>query len=269
MLVSSEEVAHSYFLHNPSVIMMQVLTPSGLMSGELWSESAQSWIVQSCMPMDRCDRDTSDGCVRTTALDCSNDTDGFFRKNSVKLPDTSSSSSSVNRSMSLEECQTWCLKNCSCTGYTASNISSSGTGRGRGCIIWTSDLADIRYFDDTSYQDMYVRLAAADLAAATEPNAHNGRSRVTVIVLAVSFVSTFLLAGVVGSVWLSKKRSKSDTDEASQATGEDFDLPLFDLSTIAEATANFSVGNKLGEGGFGPVYMMKLPSSLWFTSMPK
>ncbi|XP_042406753.1 receptor-like serine/threonine-protein kinase SD1-8 [Zingiber officinale] len=162
MLVISEEVAHSYFLHNPSVIMREVLTPSGLMSGELWSESAQSWIVQSYMPMDRCDRvspcgpnavcypntwpqckclprfhpknsinweviqDTSGGCVRTTALDCSNDTDGFFRKNSVKLPDTSSSSSSVNRSMSLEECQTWCLKNCSCTGYTASNISSSG-----------------------------------------------------------------------------------------------------------------------------------------------
>ena len=34
----------------------------------------------------------------------------------------------------------------------------------------------------------------------------------------------------------------------------DLDLPLFDLGTVARATNNFSVENKLGEGGFGPVY---------------
>lgn len=35
---------------------------------------------------------------------------------------------------------------------------------------------------------------------------------------------------------------------------EDMELPLFDLTTIADATDNFSIDNKLGEGGFGPVY---------------
>ena len=35
---------------------------------------------------------------------------------------------------------------------------------------------------------------------------------------------------------------------------EDLELPLFNLSTISIATDNFSVNNKLGEGGFGPVY---------------
>lgn len=35
---------------------------------------------------------------------------------------------------------------------------------------------------------------------------------------------------------------------------EDFDLPLFDLETIVVATDNFSDANKLGRGGFGPVY---------------
>lgn len=34
---------------------------------------------------------------------------------------------------------------------------------------------------------------------------------------------------------------------------EDMELPLFGLSTIASATDNFSISNKLG-GGFGPVY---------------
>jgi hypothetical protein len=35
---------------------------------------------------------------------------------------------------------------------------------------------------------------------------------------------------------------------------EDLELPMFDLGTLACATNNFSVENKLGEGGFGSVY---------------
>ncbi|KAK1280715.1 G-type lectin S-receptor-like serine/threonine-protein kinase [Acorus gramineus] len=36
------------------------------------------------------------------------------------------------------------------------------------------------------------------------------------------------------------------------------DLPLFSFSTVVSATCNFSNENKLGEGGFGPVYKGKL-----------
>lgn len=32
------------------------------------------------------------------------------------------------------------------------------------------------------------------------------------------------------------------------------DLPLMDLASIHAATDSFSKANKLGEGGFGPVY---------------
>lgn len=32
------------------------------------------------------------------------------------------------------------------------------------------------------------------------------------------------------------------------------ELPLIDLGTIQYATSNFSLENKLGEGGFGTVY---------------
>ncbi|KAG5063715.1 hypothetical protein JHK85_004898 [Glycine max] len=35
---------------------------------------------------------------------------------------------------------------------------------------------------------------------------------------------------------------------------DDMDLPVFDLSTIAKATSNFTIKNKIGEGGFGSVY---------------
>ena len=42
----------------------------------------------------------------------------------------------------------------------------------------------------------------------------------------------------------------------SEATshGADLDLPIYDLETIAAATEGFSTTNKLGEGGYGPVY---------------
>ncbi|KAG5235581.1 G-type lectin S-receptor serine/threonine-protein kinase [Salix suchowensis] len=40
----------------------------------------------------------------------------------------------------------------------------------------------------------------------------------------------------------------------SEERTQDMDLPMYDLSTIAHATNNFSSSNKLGEGGFGPVY---------------
>ena len=36
------------------------------------------------------------------------------------------------------------------------------------------------------------------------------------------------------------------------------ELPLFDLDTLLNATNNFSSYNKLWEGGFGPVYKVRL-----------
>ncbi|OIT35551.1 g-type lectin s-receptor-like serinethreonine-protein kinase sd1-1 [Nicotiana attenuata] len=43
-------------------------------------------------------------------------------------------------------------------------------------------------------------------------------------------------------------------DYNSGSCTEEFEIPLFDLSTITKATDNFSTKRKIGEGGFGPVY---------------
>ena len=54
--------------------------------------------------------------------------------------------------------------------------------------------------------------------------------------------------------------SKQNTDRNNIITGSKpgekkvFNLPQFSFSSISAATDNFSPANKLGEGGFGPVY---------------
>ncbi|KAI7757036.1 hypothetical protein M8C21_003149, partial [Ambrosia artemisiifolia] len=48
--------------------------------------------------------------------------------------------------------------------------------------------------------------------------------------------------------------NESVHDPENISGDEDLELPLFGLSTLVTATNNFSMDNKLGEGGFGPVY---------------
>ncbi|XP_058073015.1 G-type lectin S-receptor-like serine/threonine-protein kinase At1g11410 isoform X5 [Magnolia sinica] len=63
-----------------------------------------------------------------------------------------------------------------------------------------------------------------------------------------------------------KKREGSGENERNHGINEieleestkGSELPLFDLHVVAAATNNFSSENKLGEGGFGPVYKGKL-----------
>jgi hypothetical protein len=50
------------------------------------------------------------------------------------------------------------------------------------------------------------------------------------------------------------EESSRELDESTRNS----DLPFFDLSVIIAATNNFSVANKLGEGGFGSVYKVLL-----------
>jgi len=38
------------------------------------------------------------------------------------------------------------------------------------------------------------------------------------------------------------------------------DIKVFNYTSILEATMNFSPENKLGQGGYGPVYKVILPS---------
>lgn len=94
------------------------------------------------------------GCGRRTQLNCSGD--GFIRVSGVKVPETRYSW--YNSSVNLVECRQLCLTNCSCTAYANLDIRNGGSG----CLLWFTDLMDIRYLTDSG-QDIFVRVAASEI----------------------------------------------------------------------------------------------------------
>ncbi|KAK9924644.1 hypothetical protein M0R45_032998 [Rubus argutus] len=50
-----------------------------------------------------------------------------------------------------------------------------------------------------------------------------------------------------------------DTSDFKEEDEKGIDVPFFDLQSILVATDNFSFANKLGQGGYGPVYKGKFP----------
>ncbi|KAG6387372.1 hypothetical protein SASPL_152559 [Salvia splendens] len=85
--------------------------------------------------------------------------------------------------------------------------------------------------------DIYIRLAASE---------SRGKKRQVVIVTLCLMVGVIL---VCLSLLLSFQMRKRMNHQSSE-----IELPQFDLSIIVKATNDFSMDNKLGEGGFGPVY---------------
>lgn len=50
-------------------------------------------------------------------------------------------------------------------------------------------------------------------------------------------------------------------------TGDDLELPIYGLEIVLAATDGFSIDNKLGEGGFGPVYKVTISTYLIFKTV--
>ncbi|ONI12949.1 hypothetical protein PRUPE_4G193600 [Prunus persica] len=183
------------------------------------------------------------GCRRGTPLNCQKGED-FLRIRNVKLPDQLDFR--VILSTSIDECKAECLRNCSCVAYTKSDIGKGDSG----CLMWSGALIDMREFDeDDREQDIYIRMPFSELGKSSR------KGKRVVLISVLSAVSLLIVLGF--SCWyiILKKRRKK---RASRDSKEDLELPLFDFDTIATATNNFSHTNKLGEGGFGPVYKANL-----------
>ncbi|CAN6684332.1 unnamed protein product [Malus baccata var. baccata] len=267
-VLTKDDVYYVYRLRNMSVFSRFALNPSGATERFTWLYQKESWELASTFQGDRCESYAlcgpfsscsinsnspicaclkgfvpksskvgnsgywADGCVRRTPLACS-DGDGFIKYSGVKLPDTSNSW--FNKSMSLKECKGLCLGKCSCTACANLDIREGGSG----CVLWFDNLTDIKEFTPSGGQDLYIRVAASEL--------DHAKKRQLLAILVSSAV--FLMGLLVGMILcIRKKKLRNEEDR------EEMELPLFDLTTIAKSTNNFSSCNKLGEGGFGPVY---------------
>ncbi|KAJ4745555.1 cysteine-rich RECEPTOR-like kinase [Rhynchospora pubera] len=109
------------------------------------------------------------------------------------------------------------------------------------------------------------------------PSGTNKGARNRHLTIIVSSTLAFLLAGCfIGFLWIEKLRyadldMKISQEERMLSSNEPSSLmsrqsssefPFFDFYEIAKATDNFSLDNKLGQGGFGPVYKGVFPEGL-------
>ncbi|MQM16287.1 hypothetical protein Taro_049242 [Colocasia esculenta] len=192
----------------------------------------------------------TNGCVRTTNFSCGSG-DTFQRLVQVKLPEMDNAT--VEMDMTLEGCREKCARDCSCTAFASADVREGG----RGCITWSDTLMDMRNLSDNS-QEFYLRVAASDAdSVASVPEKRRSRQLAIVASISVTSAVFFLVLCGFGTRKLMSKSKTGGTgkiDNSKLVDGEDGELPLFDFETITSSTHNFSIDDKIGEGGFGVVY---------------
>ncbi|OMO64993.1 S-locus glycoprotein [Corchorus olitorius] len=262
-VTNQDEVYYSFSITNKNIFSRLMVTPTGDLQRLTWIPDTEQWNPFWYAPKDQCDnyrecgpygicdnnaspvckcprgfsprnqqawnlRDGSGGCVRKTDLDCSKDK--FLHLPNMKLPE--STTSYVDRNMNIKDCEALCARNCSCTAFAYVDIRNGG----KGCVIWTGELIDMRQYSSGGGQDLFVRLAASDLGDG---------GNTTALIVGITVGAGVLLLGLIAFV----------KEYSSESKSEELELPLFDFETLAAATDNFSDENKLGQGGFGSVYM--------------
>ncbi|KAI3769203.1 hypothetical protein L6452_00303 [Arctium lappa] len=288
--VSNEsEIYYKFELINRSNLIKMMITSAGDLFRLNWNNRVQEWSLFSASEVDKCSQyalcgpyascdteqfpacgclkgfipknpqqwdaaDWTSGCRREIPLDCGVG-EGYRRYWSMKLPDTRNSW--FDREMSLEQCRVRCKNECNCSAYSTLDIRVN-----LGCILWYGELVDLRSFPNIG-QDIYIRMTAAELEKDKKTSSSSKNLKIIVILVVVGL--TVLLGLLVLMIIRKRKLKQQGRDDPIAKDKEEsqiyesqndnlHDLPLFSLSTLLDATNNFSNGNKIGEGGFGPVY---------------
>ncbi|KAI9083674.1 hypothetical protein K1719_034375 [Acacia pycnantha] len=290
LLMKRENGSVRYSVYTGNSIVIFTLVSQGILERGVWNSQTHSWqllrtaagssecdLYGKCGPFGICNLQSSpicsclrgfepknkqewerqnwtSGCVRREPLQCErgkNDsqtskTDGFFMVENVKVPDDAQVLASYAENAA--DCQTSCLKNCSCIAYAYE--------RNLGCMVWSADLLDIQSF--LSYGgglDIYIRLANSELG--------KGRKKMTTPIIISVLIGTILITASGCFLWIkcSKQKGEMQIHDKRIMTLKQVHIPellLFDFRKLATATNNFDIANKLGQGGFGPVYKGKL-----------
>ncbi|MCD9559969.1 hypothetical protein HAX54_018350 [Datura stramonium] len=223
--------------------------------------------------------DYSGGCVRKTPLQCDSNNIRFVRMQNVKLP-ASSESMQVGKN---QICEYICSSNCSCNAYAYSNSGE--------CLLWNGNLFDLSRLPSNSRQ--------VEFSIKLYERSSKGKKKRLLVALAASITSAIFVCGTCCYfLWrtkfkekasskliyrlpsillcfriLGKKKfremllSESATDLSKPGTSSNkgqekkcaIELKFFELRELKAVTDNFSPDNKLGEGGFGPVFKGQFP----------
>ncbi|CAM0883308.1 unnamed protein product [Alopecurus aequalis] len=206
------------------------------------------------------------GCIRQTPLQCNGDR--FIDMPHMQLPDCTQKLSVVENG----DCESACMNNCSCMAYALSpsdgcslchgNLTNLQSGQGN-----QTNLQSGNDEDGVGNITLHLRVAASEL----ESSSHSGPKLIWIAYVLLSVV--FLIFCLVSFIWIRRSKSKGKGKQhdhplvlasdvmklwESEDTGSHFMMLSF--SQIKDATDNFSTENKLGEGGFGPVYKGNLPN---------
>ncbi|KAG0539704.1 hypothetical protein BDA96_03G344300 [Sorghum bicolor] len=239
-------------------------------------------------------KEWSGGCVRSTNLTCDGGGgDGFWVVNRMKLPQATDAT--VYAGMTLDQCRQACLGNCSCGAYAAANNSGGiGVGCVIWTVDLL-DMRQYPIVVQDVYIRLAQSDIDALKAAAADNHQRSHKSKLIIIVVATISGVLFLLAAAgCCCLWMKNKVSKKgegedmassmppstaefalpyrirsqpslspvrdhkqllDVSDETRYSGNDVDLPLFELEVILAATDNFADHKRIGAGGFGPVYM--------------
>ncbi|XP_022717017.1 G-type lectin S-receptor-like serine/threonine-protein kinase At4g03230 [Durio zibethinus] len=160
---------------------------------------------------------------------------------------------------SAVECEAVCLSNCSCLAYSYDLK----------CLQWYGDLFDLKQLaiNDSDGKNFYLKLPISELTKGKE------NMQLWIIVILTISLLMFILGLCIhyvrrklhgqGGDLLKFDLAMSLNADHTELTEENMrsarkkpevKLPLFNFASVSAATNGFSSTNKLGEGGFGPVY---------------
>lgn len=184
--------------------------------------------------------DFSEGCLREGDATCS-DNDMFEEVGAVSHERTMVVSFSGSRS----ECETACLKNCSCVGLTFNSNNNI-------CKNLYGSLLNLRNItsDSTFKDNLYVRVQTT--GAGKKKN-----KKTSLLIGMICGILVILSVGIV-NLYLRRRRITRRKGEANSGFHVT-NLRVFSYKELHAATRGFSV--KLGHGGFGAVFQGALSDS--------
>ncbi|KAA8525712.1 hypothetical protein F0562_007567 [Nyssa sinensis] len=204
--------------------------------------------------------ESNTGCATEWVVPECRDRNNKFKLSTPPFPGDLLPTIDDNESLILTDCMERCWKNCTCLGFASSDAVLQ-----RGCVFGTRS-TDFQ-INKTGYTDYKYVLVSQ--------NSSKGIKR-KIVVVAIS--PLVLLLGLFCYLRIRKLIIQGEEKERRKkylrelTTLDNFnnendveieemqghDMKIFSFASIVAATNNFSGENKLGQGGFGPVYKGRL-----------